>query len=161
MEQMVLKVTKQLEETGKFWADFKAHLQDILESDIGSDSYHIAIPLMQAIDQGIKDGNDAINGLREDIKSLSDEPTSIRPPSKIPVPGTSKLSIGQTRRRIYEDDEERPARRQRTTSPAPHQSSEREHDINVSRAFPPVLGLMSLIITGRSIGIQNAIRPVD
>lgn len=133
------KATEQKEETEKRWALARKCIEDVLELDLDSDTYHIAVPLMKAIDEGIKKYADAVEAQTAAIKEhteamrdLSEELKASRPASKIPVPEKSGLKIRLTRPRIYEDGDERATRRQRTKSPSPRQSPDRERDQIVS-----------------------------
>lgn len=138
MEQAEQKIEEQLGKTEKTWALVQSLLQEILEVDVSSDTYYVAVPLMRGIEHSIKTVKDETNLLREDIKALREDLKAVQLVSKIPVPSTREFSIGQVRPREFEDDKERAARRQRTTSPVPHHVSVRGHDGVVSTlSLPP------------------------
>lgn len=127
IEQME-KAKQQYEEAEKLWEQARKYLQDILEMDRDDGTYELAVPLMAAIDQSIKDHAVAVKKNTEAMSSLTTEVKAMRL-SRTPAYGTSKPSPSLTRPRLYEDDEERAARRQRVTSPPP---GERETVVSTS-----------------------------
>lgn len=148
MEDAERRAQEQFAKTEKIWAEAESLMRELMQSDLGTETYHIGLNVIEALTQGMRESKEATNVLSSELKAM-------RLASKIPVPVASKLSLGQTRPRRYEDDEERATRRQRTTSPMPQRSTEREHDATVSAVLSSILGEQFWVLTNDNTHLRR------
>lgn len=67
------KAKERGEETAKVWADIHELMTDLVQTDVGSDSYHIGLEMLDAINNEFKQNRSAFDGPTHAVNRLTDE----------------------------------------------------------------------------------------